>query len=322
MQCAPVPPVRMSFVCSRSTDRPTDRHSLFPSVLFWDSHFVLSLARAPSLTPSVLLVRMPRRKATSDLSATANGTPSAPKKARTVETPVVIRQHKEDDGQVSVFLHLPRFLHSFPQAEAFRAFARGLEFPAQRSRFMASKTPRDELWIARNRTPYTFSGKTRLPCPVVWDDASFLAQLANHINGAVNALLPASFSPCDVSAALVNRYRHGLDSISEHSDDEPCLGTNPTIASLSLGATRVFKVAHQPPSAAAAAGSPRRRTRQSYSFHLNDADLLVMAGAAQQFWRHRINKDPVLVKARKADPAFVPPPAERINFTLRPHHAS
>src|SRR3954462_16035048 len=36
---------------------------------------------------------------------------------------------------------------------------------------------------------------------------------------------------------LVNRYRDGHDSMGFHADDEPELGENPQVATLSLGAT-------------------------------------------------------------------------------------
>jgi alkylated DNA repair dioxygenase AlkB len=39
---------------------------------------------------------------------------------------------------------------------------------------------------------------------------------------------------------LINRYRDGSDSIGLHADDEPELGLDPIVATLSLGTTRRF----------------------------------------------------------------------------------
>jgi alkylated DNA repair dioxygenase AlkB len=39
-----------------------------------------------------------------------------------------------------------------------------------------------------------------------------------------------------------NHYRSAQDSIGFHADDEPTLGTRPAIASISLGATRKFRI--------------------------------------------------------------------------------
>ena len=42
------------------------------------------------------------------------------------------------------------------------------------------------------------------------------------------------------NSMLANLYRDGHDSVAWHSDDELCLGPEPTIASLSFGDTRNF----------------------------------------------------------------------------------
>lgn len=52
---------------------------------------------------------------------------------------------------------------------------------------------------------------------------------------------------CSFNSLLCNLYRDGHDSIGWHSDDEASLGPKPTIASLSLGDTRVFSLRKQPP---------------------------------------------------------------------------
>ena len=48
------------------------------------------------------------------------------------------------------------------------------------------------------------------------------------------------------NSLLCNFYRDGHDSIDWHSDDEPALGTDPTIASLSFGDTRMFEMRKKP----------------------------------------------------------------------------
>ncbi|MFM5982088.1 MAG: alpha-ketoglutarate-dependent dioxygenase AlkB, partial [Sphaerospermopsis kisseleviana] len=47
------------------------------------------------------------------------------------------------------------------------------------------------------------------------------------------------------NSVLLNLYRDGKDSVSWHSDDEPELGKNPIIASVSFGATRRFSLRHK-----------------------------------------------------------------------------
>ena len=44
--------------------------------------------------------------------------------------------------------------------------------------------------------------------------------------------------------ALVNYYRNGKDSVDWHADDEASLGFEPLIASVSVGAERIFQLRH------------------------------------------------------------------------------
>ena len=47
------------------------------------------------------------------------------------------------------------------------------------------------------------------------------------------------------NSVLLNLYRDGRDSVSWHADNEPGLGRDPVIASLSLGAVRRFQLKHR-----------------------------------------------------------------------------
>lgn len=90
---------------------------------------------------------------------------------------------------------------------------------------------------------------------------------------------------------LLNRYRNGRDSVAWHNDREVG-GLAPVIASLTLGATRAFDLRSK---------SDRARF---VSVDLDHGDLIVMRGATQRNWEHRVPKD-----ARIA--------GERINLTFR-----
>jgi alkylated DNA repair dioxygenase AlkB len=76
---------------------------------------------------------------------------------------------------------------------------------------------------------------------------------------------------------LLNRYRDGADSIGLHADDEPELGRDPVVATLSLGATRRFVV------------KPRRaRLGPSRSLEVVHGSLLVMGGTCQRHYVHGV----------------------------------
>ena len=88
---------------------------------------------------------------------------------------------------------------------------------------------------------------------------------------------------------LLNRYRSGTDSVGMHADNEPGMGN--VIASLSLGATRTFRIKHN-------------KTKETRTFELASGTLLIMAGTMQQFWKHEVPKTKEEV-------------GERINLTFR-----
>ena len=80
------------------------------------------------------------------------------------------------------------------------------------------------------------------------------------------------------NSVLLNLYRSGSDSVSWHSDDEPELGKNPVIGSLSLGETRQFQMKHK----------FNRDLKQKIL--LQHGSFLLMRGKTQHHWLHQIPK--------------------------------
>jgi alkylated DNA repair dioxygenase AlkB len=126
---------------------------------------------------------------------------------------------------------------------------------------------------------YRYSGQTLELRPL----SATLSALRKRVAAAAGA----SFNH-----VLVNRYRDGTDSMGFHADDEPELGRDPVLASLSLGVTRRFVLA-------AKTGPKRRQT-----IELEHGSLLIMGGALQHHYRHAVPKQ------RRVT-------GERLNLTFR-----
>ena len=140
-------------------------------------------------------------------------------------------------------------------------------------------TPRLTAWYGDPGAVYKYSGIRNEPSH--WNEA--LLELLNELH---------AFTGVRFNSVLLNRYRDGNDSLSWHADDEPELGKAPTIASVSLGAPRLFKL---------------RKTgdsKEEESLRLEDGSLLLMQGASQANYRHSVPKEKRLV-------------GERINLTFR-----
>jgi alkylated DNA repair dioxygenase AlkB len=84
----------------------------------------------------------------------------------------------------------------------------------------------------------------------------------------------------------LNYYRDGRDSVAWHNDRLEEMPPQPTIALLSLGATRRMQV------------RTKRRPRVTHGIDLDAGSLFVMSGRSQDFWEHTIAKSTRPVDAR------------------------
>ena len=144
--------------------------------------------------------------------------------------------------------------------------------------------PRRTALYGDSDATYTYSRIRMTPLP--W------TPMLNALRADVAAAAQQPFN-----AVLLNLYRDGRDSNGWHADDEPELGPDPVIASMSLGATRVMQF-------------KRRDGNERFALDLPSGSLLIMRGDSQRDWLHCIPK-----RRGVTEP--------RINLTFRfiaPHH--
>jgi alkylated DNA repair dioxygenase AlkB len=138
--------------------------------------------------------------------------------------------------------------------------------------------PRLISWQAVDDLKYSYSGITLNPRPF----SSAVSQIASQIQQKTGI----SFN-----SVLVNYYRNGQDSMGWHADDEPELGADPMIASVSFGEPRDFLLRHN------------TRKELILKLPLPSGSLLLMGKGIQLNWKHS------LPKRKHAGP--------RINLTFR-----
>jgi alkylated DNA repair dioxygenase AlkB len=100
---------------------------------------------------------------------------------------------------------------------------------------------------------YRYSGTVNVALP--W------TEMLSEIKQKVEAV-QGEYNYC-----LLNRYRSGQDSMGMHADDEPEMGN--VIGSLSLGATRTFRIKHN-------------KTKETRNFQVGHGTLIIMAGTMQK----------------------------------------
>lgn len=129
------------------------------------------------------------------------------------------------------------------------------------------------------KVPYGYSGISMEAVPFTEE----LAQIKNRLQ---------AFTQKEFTHVLCNYYRDGQDSMGWHRDNEPVLGKNPTIASLTFGATRSFQL------------RPYGKKEPKLNLELSHGSLLLMGGESQHFWEHQLPKTKKVL-------------APRINLTFR-----
>ncbi|XP_021172073.1 alpha-ketoglutarate-dependent dioxygenase alkB homolog 3 isoform X2 [Fundulus heteroclitus] len=139
----------------------------------------------------------------------------------------------------------------------------------------AYEEPRLTCWYGE--LPYTYARST-MAANTQWHP--LLVTLRDAVERA---------SGCTFNSLLCNLYRDGHDSIGWHSDDEASLGPRPTIASLSLGDTRVFSLRKQP----AAEDNGDYTYVERVRIPLSHGTLLLMEGATQDDWQAWFIKLPI-----------------------------
>lgn len=177
---------------------------------------------------------------------------------------------------------IPDFLDKCDADKLQMTLRAGIEWEQSTIRLYGKlmKIPRLNAFYGDEGCTYQYSKKTFQAHS--W--TTELSDIKNRIELATNFVF---------NSVLLNCYRHGQDSMGWHSDDEPELGKNPVIASLSLGQTRYFHMRHK-----------TNKTIPVRKIPLSSGCLLIMQGSTQHHWQHQI------AKTRK----FC---HERINLTFR-----
>lgn len=139
--------------------------------------------------------------------------------------------------------------------------------------------PRLTAWYGDEGKFYTYSKIEMAPDP--WTPSLL------EIKTRIEAISGVTFN-----SVLLNLYRDGKDGVAWHSDDEPELGENPAIGSVSFGATRLFRFKH------------KQQQDLKQNIELTHGSFLLMQGLTQHFWLHQI-------------PKTAKPLSPRINLTFR-----
>ena len=123
--------------------------------------------------------------------------------------------------------------------------------------------PRLEAWFGDESYTYTGVKLKPLESPI-W---------LNVLKAKVQTITGNQYN-----SVLINKYRNGDDYVSYHQDNEPELGRNPVIASLSFGSSRKFTL------------RSLADKNKKVEIELSHGDLLLMGQNIQYNWEHQLKK--------------------------------
>ena len=151
----------------------------------------------------------------------------------------------------------------------------------RRSGSFGHAVPRDEAYYGDPGAQYTYSRREYKPLAWIPELLSLKARVeqATPVAAYANLRLPRT----GYNAALCNLYRDGNDSVGLHADAEPEMG--PVIASVSLGAERLFRL-------------KRKDGSVAFFERLPHGSLLIMAGDTQKNFRHEVPKEAGVTQPR------------------------
>ena len=166
-----------------------------------------------------------------------------------------------------------RFVPPEEATQLFNALVSKCAWERHRASF-GHTVPRDEAYFGDPGTHYTYSRREYQPLPWIPELLSLRVRVeeATPVAAYTNSGLPK----LGYNAVLCNLYRDGNDSVGLHADAEPEMG--PVIASISLGAGRLFRL-------------KRENGSIAFSERLPHGNLLVMAGDTQKLFKHEVPKE-------------------------------
>lgn len=145
--------------------------------------------------------------------------------------------------------------------------------------------PRLTAYVGDSEARYSYAGAEQRIRPWTPELLKVRGQLEREVANRL-ALSGVSFN-----GVLLNAYRTGEDGMGWHQDNEPELGREPVIASLSLGASRRFSIR-------------AKNGTALWDLILEPGSLLLMHGRSQVDFQHSLPKTRLSV-------------AQRINLTFR-----
>lgn len=275
------------------------------------------------------------------LKQAPTSTKSAPKLVpRTLGTPELVAKHTPCTLHLSILppeLACRLFYAMLKEAASWTRnkwwlFDRLVESP-HRTSFYARNLAEESDDDMKEAARYWYNGR---PSPMPNNFLPEMEEACEIIEKTVNEeilkrgkLFPAEWQttpdhPWKANVAAANCYTGSKETVGYHSDQLTYLGPCPTIASLSLGTTRVFRLREVVPHS-----EKEERNAQTFNIPVTHNSLTIMHASCQERFKHTIPPQQTIDAFKPAFPPptvgelentasdIMPPDISRINITFR-----
>ena len=200
---------------------------------------------------------------------------------------------KEKNDQTSLIFYLPNFINTDWYLKNLNA----IENNQWKGGFaFGREIPRLQRWYSK--TNQYFYPKWHLKYER-WEPQSYenwLELLQQKVQNKLDNIFDKyykiynSFVPFNVNSAQINYYRNENDMIPQHRDHLQTFGKNPSIAILSIGATRKMAFERIEPDLH---NIKPIKNETGLNIKLENGSLLIMAGTTQTYFSHGIPKEKI-----------------------------
>nr|XP_045598774.1 uncharacterized protein LOC123758422 [Procambarus clarkii] len=180
---------------------------------------------------------------------------------------------------ISLIRYWPNFMTEKGEKTVFRILRKGLKWHQRRAVTDGQwqNLPHLLSWIGP--CDYSYSGV------VLEKNTNWLPEIVDLLHRLIR------YTGNQYNSCILNLHRNGYDHVAWMEENHPALRDSPSIASVSLGTSRLFEMR-------------RKDGRGFLRFPLYPGSLLLMEGATQEDWQHQFPKEPNV-------------PGERIHMTFR-----
>ena len=178
-------------------------------------------------------------------------------------------------------LYYPNFFNLDLSEKLFSRLFQSIEWVNDSFKFGGKElqVSRRTAFYGDDNKSYTYSGFKRHAIP--WTKDLLYIKKKIYENGFQ-----------EFNSVLLNDYSSGKVGMGWHSDNEKELGLNPTIASISFGASRDFFLRRKD-----------RNNKDILKIYIENGSLLIMKGKTQHYWSHSIPKR-LKIKNRRINLTF------------------